>query len=223
MKPSLPLLFLALSIAICGFALAQEAQKSKHIVAVLVQLRAEQNRINGLKTNHQYGLLDEVIKDREQVNKAEVNDFKDHFTYCPVYYFSDSNYDKVKDKQFDGVLFNADGTPVTTVPEGLKNGHFLVASYGQPIYQSRFDAEAGHSTDDAPSSDLPYDNALIISNEKMVQQGYFYRMGYGSRRLKDKNIYKYKSKHFNLEYYPAATLFNKSLEKDPVHIPIMRL
>lgn len=193
-------------------------------MAVLVQLRAESHRIDELTRAKQYALVEEVKKDREKVNQATINDFTDHFDYCPVYYFMDTNYEKIKEKQFAGILINADGSSISNYVVN-NNNHYLIASYGKPYFQSRFAKKVEDSIDNTYMSDIPYDRAIIICNEDLIQVGYFYKLNYVSRyHIKQwGKKYYYHSKRFKIEYCPAAKSFNDALYKNPYHIPVREI
>ena len=89
----------------------QDTLADKFPKAILVQLRSEHNRITAATKERKYKELEIIKNDAVNVTSRMIADFKDNFTFCPVYYYMDTNLDLVKNRVFKGVLFNADSTP----------------------------------------------------------------------------------------------------------------
>ncbi len=105
--------------------------------AILVQLRSEHNRIAALAEAHRNRELEMVKEDASRIMQKEIADFKDHITYCPVYFYIDTNLYLVKNRKFSGVLFNADSTPASNTGLNDTSKDYLIVYYGYPAYQSR--------------------------------------------------------------------------------------
>jgi hypothetical protein len=67
--------------------------------ALLVQLRSEQSRIQYFETQNDQQNKEQVTKEDAKVRRVMINDFKDHFTFCPVYYFIDTNAKLIKEQK----------------------------------------------------------------------------------------------------------------------------
>ena len=105
--------------------------------AILVQLRSEHNRLAALTEARRYKETEMVMADAANIREKMIADFKDHVTFCPVYYYIDTNVDLVKKGKFEGVLFNADNTPAVNTAFNDTSNDYLIVYYGYPDYQSR--------------------------------------------------------------------------------------
>ena len=200
--------------------------------AVLVQLRSEHNRIAAATKAGGYKDVAEIKKDALAIQNAMINDFHDHFTNCPVYYYMDTNADLIQKKIFKGILLNAGLVPVEDLPLSDTDTNYLVVYYGYPTRQSATrqvvpSTTRGRVYIDPPgirkiitdtmnyryNSGGPQGIGLIVMNDEFLQVNYFYKFGYDELAL-NRHVskkYRYSSKHFQMEYYPFAGLFNTKL------------
>ena len=189
----------------------------KYPDAVLVELKTGQSRLNALRTDKKYKQLDEAKIAVAGANDAMIRDFKDHFNYCPVYYFADTNQKFILKKEFDGILSDADGTTAVNTTINAASKDYVIVYYGYPTEQKRNQKVITDSTRYASTAGEPMGKGLIITNDKMQQIAYLYNMGYDALYMrsmrKDQKIYAYSSKHFNIDYFPFADDFNKKLKK----------
>jgi hypothetical protein len=219
------------------YAREDSASTGKYPSAVLVQLRSEHNRITALTKDRRYADLAIVEHDNTEVMKRIHLDFHDNFHYCPVYYYMDTNADLIKERKFEGVLINEDGTQAhNIIPAG--DSSYVIAYYGQALAQAKYHKvqkdETRHLTADellslraqsipSPETetllysehDPPLGKGLVILNSKYQQITYFYKTGadevqFALKRKKLKQYY-YKSKRFDIEYYPSASVFNSTM------------
>jgi hypothetical protein len=176
-------------------------------------LRGEQNRIQQMLKAKKYSLANEAMKDAEGCKKATINDFTDHFTFCPVYYFLDSTLDYVIQKDFKGNLFNADGSEVLNPVIENEKSNYLILYSGFPDVQPRNASVCTDSLHLQSVSDQPFGRGLIANNHKFQQIGYIYKFGYQNFwfRLFYNKKYIYASKTFDIEYFPLADRLNKQL------------
>ncbi len=79
----------------------QQPAPKKYPSVVLVQLRAEKNRINALTKARKFKDLEIFKQDVTGVMIATIKDFKEHFNYCPVYYFIDTNTDAILEQKVE--------------------------------------------------------------------------------------------------------------------------
>ncbi len=199
-------------------------KKGRLPMAVLVQLRVERNREKALTEHYQTAKLQILKDDTRKTNQAMINDYKDNFTLCPVYFYLDMNYDAVKAGRLDGVLLDADGNTVkkTVIPKDSTN--YIIVHWGRPTMQSVFESRVRDTTAYGYNSGLPGGEGLIINDYTMHQLSYFYKFEFdegekGTTRRK----YQYHSKEFNIQYYPSAKLLQTKLLKNPGHIRITKL
>jgi len=200
-------------IAVRQNSYAVDSLTHKYPSAVLVELRTEQSRVKALIADRKYKELDEVKGDLACVHTAMIRDFNDHFNYCPVYYFIDTNEDLVLKKEFDGVLLIAEGTPAQKVVINAFSKDYVIVYYGYPAEQRRNQKVVTDSAKYESNSGEPMGEGLIINNDKMQQVNYLYNLGYDVLvvRKKDKPYY-YSSRHFHIGYYPSANDFNEKLK-----------
>ena len=218
----------ALAVTLCMISSMVYAQKSndgKLPYAVLVQLKSEKNRIAALIMAHDKKNLIRVQKDASRVKKAMINDFKDHFTYCPVYFYMDSNADKVIAGDLDGILFTADSSPVPPNAMGLQDKKYIIVFYGYPITQSHIKKVVPDSVAKQPQTEAPNGKGLVINNSKMEQISYLYKFGYENflfKPMRNRN-YIAVSKKFDMEYFPTAGVLDTKLYKNHKKITINHL
>lgn len=202
-----------IGMSINGICNAQDTMQKKYPTAVLVEIRTEQNRVKAVARAKKYKMLEELNKDVAGVANAMINDFKDNFDHCPVYYYADTNSERIARKNFSGILYNADSS---TVVPGLMNSlsrNYLVIQYGQPAKQKRNEPTA--ATEDRAISSEPKGKGLILCNEKLQQVSFIYKFDYENvfvNKKKNKQ-YIYKSRHFDIDYYPYAEQLNAKLKK----------
>ncbi len=203
----------AVSFIIYSPCFAADSLSHRNPQAVLVQISTERNRINALTRDKKYKELAEVREDAAGVAATMKLDFKDHFDYCPVYYYMDTDIERIKNMQFEGVLFNGDGTPVKKPGISSRSKNYLIAYYGYPVADANRDNPATDSVKYRYNSGEPMGKGLVVNNYKFQQVGYFYKFGYQEALFtkKTNKKYIYHSKHFDIDYFPQAEKFNKQL------------
>jgi len=180
---------------------------------VLVQLRTEQNRIKALTKAGNTKALEEVQKDAEGERQAMINDFEKNYHYCPVYYFIDTNFEKIKKQDFDGILLNADGTKANVkIPKG--NNDYVIAYYGYLSERYYHKISSEDSMRNEYDAEVPEGRGLLLANKNYQVITYFYKLDYQNAlyrffHKRDKTLYQ--SKHFDIEYFPFADVFNKKI------------
>jgi hypothetical protein len=185
--------------------------------AILVQLSSEHNRVEALAKARRYKEMETVKADIAKINAITIADFKNHLTFCPVYFYVDTNIELIKNHQFKGVLFGVDST---MAPDSVLNDtsrNYLVVHYGYPIYQSRVEDSVTKPEDKMyGSGQEPFGKGLVIYNSQFQQVSILYKFGYDNvifRMNSSNNGYIYVSKQFDLEYFPFAGKFNSKLER----------
>lgn len=191
----------------------QDTSVDKFPKAILVQLRSEHNRMAALSNGKRQKELEILKNDAVNVTSKMIADFKDHFNFCPVYYYMDTNLDLIKNRVFKGVLFNADSTPANDLVISDTSKDYLIVFYGYPTAQSRTKSIITDSTKYRYNSGEPIGKGLVINNYKFQQVSYIANPEYQNSlfRTKINKKYKYLSNHFDIEYFPHAEAFNKNL------------
>ena len=186
---------------------------------VLVQLSSEQNRINALKKTKRYADLERFEKESVLVRNATIADFNDNFKFCPVYFYIDTNVQKVKDCQYEGVLLNSDLSVAnnTTLTESCKMN--AIVYYGYPQWQTK-KGKWDTTKSNFGESGKPNGRALVINDHQLRQVNYlywldgdFFNFKFLVRKKNRKNKYMYFSRKFNLEYYPLAAELDRNLKE----------
>ena len=158
---------------------------------ILVELKSEQNKLDYFKAHKNTTELKRLSDDVSAQNQANISDYTDHFTNCPVYFYMDTNRQKIRDKQFEGNLFKAGYAllPTNTIPHN--EDRFLVVKFGY----SEDSLSAFQNT-----------MGLVLYNHQLQQLRFIKKI-----RGKIPKQYYFTSKKYNIEYRPFATQLNNSL------------
>lgn len=214
---------IACLFAVCaaGYAGAQTkkqvkaAYRSAPPSAVFVELFTYQAKIDRYMRTKQEANGEAMKKDAAKIIAKTVADFNANFSFCPVYYFYDTNAELLLNRQFEGVLLNKDLTPVNESPVAATDTTYLVVNYG-PAAVSRKnynEATAGEK------NNLDYgvgNNAMINSYKGNILDYTFNPLP--SFVLYDKKFflrvgsdYTYTSKRFNISYKDLAAYLNEKM------------
>lgn len=98
------LLFVYLLIMHCGTMNAQQRNRPK-LTALVFMLRVSTNRIESYKDKNMLREMNDAIQADNEINSSIIRDFKNNFSFCPVYFFYDTLLDYVKGKKWDKVIF----------------------------------------------------------------------------------------------------------------------
>ncbi len=201
-----------------GKANTADSLSGKYPEMVLVQLKSENNRIQALTRARRFKDLEQVVNDANSSAAAMINDFRDHFNYCPVYYFIDTNLDLVKQKKFDRVLLNADRSPVEKPSINSASENYVIVFFGYAVMQKRSEKVVKDPARYQSGEEQPAGKGLVINNHKYEQVGYINKKQYldlfESKKDKEKEkLYKYSSPRFEIEYYPLAGSLNEKLKE----------
>lgn len=205
-------------LAASGKANTADSLSGKYPGMVLIQLKSENNRIQALTKARRFKDLEQVLNDANSSAAAMINDFRDHFNYCPVYYFIDTNLDLVKQKKFDRVLLNADRSPVENPSINSASENYVIVFFGYAVMQKRSEKVVKDPARYQSGAEQPAGKGLVINNHKYEQVGYINKKQYldllESKKDKEKEkLYKYSSPRFEIEYYPLAGSFNEKLKQ----------
>ncbi len=171
-------------------AICQTKEKTASVKFLLVELKSEKNKLDYFNAHKNPTELKHLSDDIAAQNLATINDYTDHFNYCPVYFYMDTNRQKIKDKQFEGYLFKGGYTilPANTIPDN--ETRFMVVKYGHP---------------DDSLSIFQNTMGLIMYNYKLEPLQFIKKI-----RGKIPKQYYFTSKKYNIEYRPFATQLNNS-------------
>jgi hypothetical protein len=185
----------------------------------LVQLSSEQNRINALQKTKRYNDLERFKQEAEAVRNATIADFRDNFKFCKVYFYIDTNIQKVKDCQLEGVLLYSDLSPVTNISLADSCELNAIVYYGYPQWQTK-KGKWDTTKSNFGESGKPYGRALVINDHQFRQiyyiywlDGDFFNLRFLVKKKNRKNKYMYFSRKFELEYSPQAAELERSLNE----------
>jgi len=184
--------------------------QQKYPRLVLVQLRSEHNRMEALKKAHDRAGLEQVQKDAMAAKAAMVYDFSSNFTYCPVYYYIDTNAELIKQRRFDNILLDSNGNAVTTPVISSTSTDYVIVYYGYHIQQANAARVVTDSTKYRYDPEGPTGKGLVVLNDKFQQISYNYKQQYADLLLGKKRKLKnyYISPKFDIEYFPLAKLLD---------------
>jgi hypothetical protein len=184
----------------CLIALLSIANYSTYAQkAVLVKIASQKSRIEYFEKKGDTKNAKALRNDAIGIRKVTIADFQDHFTFCKVYYFIDTNLQKVLDLKFDGILLDKDLKPTDPV---IVNGEtdFLIVYYGTPddAYVNQIDSTSYLSIR------YPNDGLVVLGHDLKRVKGLDHFIFYNYPFRRKMKPYFYTSKHFTLDYKPMA-------------------
>lgn len=97
--------------------------------ALLVMLQSKQNKINFLKAHDQDKEAQETYRNQLKKNRGIISAFRKNFKFCPVYFFSNADGEKLIQYGIDSIGFLNDSlVQDSSVKPGFQ--HFFVAELG---------------------------------------------------------------------------------------------
>lgn len=87
--------------------------------AILFQIPSSTNQINVAESSGDTEMAAVYKRSDNQIRTAIMRNFKAEFTYCPVYFFSIDDYDKVKSQNLSEVEFYDLNGKKTKIPEDV--------------------------------------------------------------------------------------------------------
>jgi len=180
---------------------------------LFVMLRAEQRRLDYFSARGDKKMINRVKYDADMVANSTVNDFNDHFNYCTVYYFMDTNLEKVKNKQFEGVLFTTkDYTNKTYITSNDLHSY-------QIIYYGRFSNNQELSKNIKDTGNFwnyePAGMGIVINDSVFNYLHYIGELNhyFVVGRPQRPNKYTYYSRKLDIEYRPFAEVLQNYFQK----------
>lgn len=194
---------------VAGDALAVKCPK-----AILIHLVIEQNRQKRLEALGETQTLEVFREEVDRVNKTIINDFTDNFHHCPVYYYIDTNLDKVLAGKFAGILLDTSLKPVMNPVIHDTTDNYLIVFNGIPMWQT--ERRKMVETKQDWWGGKPNGKALVVNDKRFKQISYIYWLDmdvFNVRRKRKHAKYVYESKKFDLTYEGCAELFDRELNK----------
>lgn len=95
--------------------------------ALLVRLKTSENLINALLRDNKKEAAENVRLQQEKTNMEIVKAFREHFSFCPVYFFYSGNSAKIRQGELKGNLYNTAFEKDTLFSGSL----YLVGEFGE--------------------------------------------------------------------------------------------
>lgn len=197
--------------------------------ALFIQLNTEQVRANHLRTKGDTNSLAKLQAASGRAAQVMINDFTDHFKFCPVYYFYDSNLTRLQQGDYS-VLMDANRkqineekkAKITTISSNYFIGYFGftgiqinknpkgVSDDPSDPETLRHDKVYGTSYGHAKSTALNVGFVVTTMDAREIQRFFVGRnrdmnMFVGSFRSRD---YNYSSSDFTIDYVRSAKTLN---------------
>ncbi len=100
---------------------------------ILVMLNESLNAIEGLKKRGRTEDIKQIQERDREINTSIIQEFHQHFSYCPVYYFYNKDYDLVKAKQWgDVAFFDYQSLSIKKQIELTNPGNYYIAEINYP-------------------------------------------------------------------------------------------
>lgn len=179
--------------------------------AILVQLPTYQRRITYLQKAGDDAKLKQVKIDADSMQAKMALDFSDNLNYCPVYFFYDKDIDKIKSRQFNGVLFDKSMQAVNNPVISATDSNYFIVQFGVVYVQDNKKSEGSMSAGQNVNSDK---HRLQVYNRDFKQLKKPLPMGTNNvwaRSKREPGAYKYQSPRFDIYYNPYAAHFNAKL------------
>lgn len=198
-------------LLLCAAGFVSQAQAKVYPPkAILIKLNTKSAAIAHLQKQGLHTKADLLKKDIDTLNARLVRDWKDHFSYCPVYFFADTSLDEVLAGRLEAVLFDTAYRAIQPGQAAALNQKFYIAYLGLRS-QDEFEAAGG-----APgSTQLP---SLQVNDAEMQPLGSYQLSSsmngdlvsflFASRGDKG---YRFRSRMFQLDYFPLAAKYEKKL------------
>lgn len=95
---------------------------------ILVQLNTYPTKVKVLHENRDANSVKLLKGQSDTIMQRMVADFNDNFTYCPHYFYIDTNADLIKKGELNGILLDKDLRPVTMAP--INDTNYRIVLFG---------------------------------------------------------------------------------------------
>lgn len=210
MRPMFTFVLFCLFVTVPSFqVVAQTARPIRQPEAILVLLPSQQNRLRVLQRSGDKKREEQLTKDLQKIYIAIRNDFRDHFSFCPVYYFMDTNIALVKQHRFKGIILDSNGEPVAE--KKLDGRAFQIVYYGYA--KARIPRIGYLAENEQADFDTRFGKVWVVCDDQLQQVAYSDLPGVLDRESEyyfDK-AYRQKSKRFDIGYFPVAYKLQQTL------------
>ena len=147
MKSQIVISLIIIFFTFCGNAqeVTPNATKYPRPKVILMMLHLSTNKIEALKRRGLHEDISLVMQGDKETNESIMKDFAQHFTFCPIYFFYDTCYEKAIAKQWGDIVFYD--------YESLSKKKLINVS----SFSNYYLAEVGYAS---PTEQLPVNNEL---------------------------------------------------------------
>ena len=96
---------LLLLVGVLCSPLNAQTKRVERPQVILMMLNESLNQIEALKKRGRTNDIPLLQEADREINQSIIADFTQYFSFCPVYYFYNRDYDYVKNRQWDKVIF----------------------------------------------------------------------------------------------------------------------
>ena len=96
---------LLLLVGVLCSPLNAQTKRVERPQVILMMLNESLNQIEALKKRGRANDIPLLQEADREINQSIIADFTQYFSFCPVYYFYNRDYDYVKNRQWDKVVF----------------------------------------------------------------------------------------------------------------------
>jgi hypothetical protein len=152
-----------------------------------------------------------AAKDADAVIKCMIADFTDHFTFCPVYYFLDTNAHLILQRKMDNILFDKNLQPVQM--PAISDDEYRIVKYG---YNVRTTSENSPSIQSVNQAGGIQKKLMVLTPDYTTlpdrePDGRKFPNNISPRKLNPK--YNYSSNKLNIYYKQSAKLLNNAYNR----------
>jgi len=184
---------------------------------LLVQIFTYQRMQQHFERTKDTRKLNALVADRDSIRDKMIADFSANFRFCPVYFFYDTDVPKIKNRQFDGVLFDKNLKPVNNI---IAQGDtsFFIAYFGNMLSDNEVSGEwyrkDGSELPNVPGNEVYNTHKLVVLNHDYVQLPTYSKINMAESRgaRKKKKPYSYESPRLNIYYNASAATLQRKLD-----------
>lgn len=198
-------------LVLCSIGMAALAQENSYKPkAILIKLNTKTKAITHLKEKGLIAKADLLKIENDTLNARLIRDWKDHFDYCPVYFFADTNLNEVLEGRLSEVVYDA---AWQTIPENQVqqiDAQFYIAYMGSRAQDDYAAAEAAPGATELPVLNVMDARMQPLSSYQLSSSMNGDLVSFLFPR-RDEAKYRFRSRYFKLDYFPVAAKYQKKL------------
>jgi hypothetical protein len=167
------------TVALCSLAYGSYGKKKKtpkhkplvNPKAVLIQLSTRGNRIDFFGSKNKLARIAAEDSIATSENGKMVADFRDNFSYCPVYFFYDTNAHRIKQHQFDDILMDVNLKTVNTIAFNPSDSNYIIAYWGKMVADELPSRKKDAAGNQAGNNVMSQQNRLVLMDHRYKTLG----------------------------------------------------